>query len=64
MAQFDRTSDPLVEALATLSLPGGVLNFEPVDEGVVKWGCGHHLGSFTLEGATRAGKEGIGICGQ
>jgi FkbM family methyltransferase len=49
--------DPLVEVLASLSLPNAVATFEHVGEGakgVVIFGCGQ-LGTFALDGAIRAG---------
>jgi FkbM family methyltransferase len=49
--------DPLVEVLAALSLPNAIPTFEHVGDGtkgVVIFGCGQ-LGTFALDGATRAG---------
>jgi FkbM family methyltransferase len=55
MAQVEPSFDPLTEVLAAFSSPGAFPTHEPADvTGVVILGCGH-LGSFTLEGATRAG---------
>jgi FkbM family methyltransferase len=57
MTQTQVFLDPLAEVLAALSAPGAFPSIEPADEGVngvVILGCGY-LGSFTLEGATRAG---------
>jgi FkbM family methyltransferase len=57
MTQVESTLDPLVEVLAALSLPNAIATFEQVGDGtkgVVIFGCGQ-LGTFALDGATRAG---------
>lgn len=57
MTQVQSTLDPLVEVLAALSLPNAIATFEQVGDGtkgVVIFGCGQ-LGTFALDGATRAG---------
>ena len=59
MTQVESSLDPLVEVLATLSLPDAVPTFESVGNGtksVVIFGCGQ-LGTFALDGATGAGLE-------
>ena len=57
MTQVESSLDPLEEVLAALSLPNAIPNFEQVGDGtggVVIFGCGQ-LGTFALDGATRAG---------
>ena len=57
MTQSEVSFDPLTEVLAALSLPDAFGSPQLVEQGasgVVILGCGY-LGSFTLEGATRAG---------
>jgi FkbM family methyltransferase len=57
MAHADSTLDPLVKAFAALSLPNAIPTFDSVGtgtKGVVIFGCGQ-LGTFALDGATRAG---------
>ena len=57
MTQVESTLDPLVDVLATLSSPNAIATFEQVGDGttgVVIFGCGQ-LGTFALDGATRAG---------
>src|ERR1700716_1984456 len=57
MTQVESSLDPLVEALAALSLPNAIPTFEQVGDGsksVVIFGCGQ-LGTFALDGATGAG---------
>jgi FkbM family methyltransferase len=57
MTQVESSLDPLAEILTELSSPGAIPSLEQgIDgvNGVVILGCGY-LGSFTLEGATRAG---------
>ncbi len=57
MTQVESSLDPLVEVFAALSLPNAIATFEQVREGtrgVVIFGCGQ-LGTFALDGATRAG---------
>jgi FkbM family methyltransferase len=57
MTQVESSLDPLEEVLAALSLPNAIPTFEQVGDGtggVVIFGCGQ-LGTFALDGATRAG---------
>jgi FkbM family methyltransferase len=55
MTKVETSLDPLAEVLAAFSSPGAFPRHEPLDvSAVVILGCGQ-LGSFALEGATRAG---------